>query len=280
MTQLDTLPPYSDLPDTTLGLQSLPGMMYTDTVAWSDGQPVMQTRTHTSLFTHHTLPVTHTHEIAIQRQGAPGWFLAFIALSFLLSCIYLRSKQINVIDVLQSAVDRRAMDRNLRESNMTHNGDKAPIAVLMLIPVALLLYYYFMKPSIQNTWIQIGQYLLLLLSCTGAYFLRNGLIRFVGSAFENEESVSLYLTSNYVYHMLYGIVATIMCFFVCYTDSMGPIFFKITLGILAFLFISRIIRGMQLILTNSNTLKLYLFYYLCIFEIVPIIIVSKLLTVY
>ena len=279
MTQIDTLPPYSALPDTSLGLQSLPGMMFTDTAAWPSGQAVAQTHTRTSLFTHHALPVTHNHETAIQRQGAPGWFLAFIALSFLLSCIYLRAKQINVIDVFQSAIDRRAMDRNLRESNMTHTGDKAPIAVLMLIPVVLLTYYY-LQPAEQNIWLEIGQYFVLLLCCTGAYFLRNGLIRFVGNAFENSESVSLYITSNYVYHMLYGIVATVMSFFVCYTGNMGTIFFKITFGILAFLFISRLIRGMQLILTNSNAPKLYLFYYLCIFEIVPIIIVTKLLTSY
>ena len=46
-------------------------------------------------------------------------------------------------------------------------------------------------------------------------------------------------------------------------------------GILGLLFVVRLIRGLQLILTFSKTPKFYLFYYLCILEIVPIIIIIK-----
>ena len=144
----------------------------------------------------------------------------------------------------------------------------------MLIPISLIGYHAFI-PHVSNTWIDILQYLLLVVVCCTIYFTRNGILRFIGNAFENRESVHIYLSSNYIYHLLYGIVATAFAFFIFYTDYAGQTFLYILYGIIALLFIIRFLRGMQLILTYSKTPKLYLFYYLCILEIVPIIVLIK-----
>lgn len=229
---------------------------------------------HKSLFTHHQLAVQNSHEIAIQHQGAPGWFFGFIVLSILLFCLYIKSKQLSLLELLKSAIDHRALDRLLRDTNLTHALDQAPIALITLIPLSLVCYSTFFSHS-SNILSDILNYLLLLVICYAAYYTRNGFIRLIGNAFDNPESVHTYLSSNYIYHLLYGIVATAFAFFVCYTGSVGKIFFYILAGIIGLMFIFRIIRGMQIILTLSKTPKFYLFYYLCIFEIVPIVIVAK-----
>ena len=144
--------------------------------------------------------------------------------------------------------------------------------------IAVGYFFFFQHPS--NTWIDLLQYLTLFAVSIVVYFTRNGIFRFLGNAFNNSESVHVYLSSNYVYHLLYAIAASGLAFFVCYTDTVGPVFFYILTGIIALLFTIRLIRGLKLILTFSKTPKVYLFYYLCILEIVPIIIIIKVIISY
>lgn len=270
MLQTDTLPPYTLLADTTA--DSLRTLCAYDSLFTPMGR--IEPTLHKSLFTHHLLPVEHTHQIPIQHHGTPGWFLIFIALSLFLINAFLRSKQIGLLDLLQSAINSRSMDRLLRDSNLTHASDQAIIAPLMLLPISLIAYHSFI-PNVSNLWLNILHYLIILLSCCGIYYLRNAIFRLFGNAFDNNEAIHLYLSSNYIYHLLYGIVASLFAFFIFYTDRVGTTFLYILLALLALLFIVRLLRGLQLFLTNAKTPKFYLFYYLCILEIVPIIVATK-----
>ena len=291
MQQIDTLPPYcptcghiGDLlvVDTT-GTQCSADSGFTKPVCVYDSifTPLEQTppMVRKSLFSHHQLEVQHHHEIDIHHEGSPGWFFGFIILSIFLICTYLRRKQIDIVTLLQSAIDHRAMGRMLRDTNLTHAPDQAPIALLMLLPVSLVCYYFFF-PHPDNMWSDMLHYLMLYALCIVIYFTRNGIFRFVGNAFNNSEAVHYYLSSNYIYHLLYAITATALAFFVCYTDSVGKVFFYILMGLIALLFTIRLIRGMKLILTFSKTPKVYLFYYLCILEIIPIIVITKVIISY
>ena len=291
MQQIDTLPPYC--PPSGFTGEVLPVDTTNESWSWvgdstvycciydSIFTPVKQAppEVRKSIFFHHELAVQHNHEIDIHHEGAPGWFFGFIVLSIFFICSYLRRKQIDIVTLLQSAIDHRAMGRMLRDTNLTHAADQAPIALLMLLPVSLVGYFFFFQhPS--NTWLDILQYLTLFATCIIVYYTRNGIFRFLGNAFNNGESVHVYLSSNYIYHLLYAIVTSALAFFVCYTDRVGQVFFYILAGILALLFTIRLIRGLKLILTFSKTPKVYLFYYLCILEIVPIIIIIKVVISY
>ena len=277
MQQIDTLPPYCAPFDIVADSSADSSHSSSHSCIYdSIFTPVEQAAPHVrkSLFTHSQLAVQHNHEITIHHAETSGWYFGFIALSIFLICFFLRHKQISMLNLLQSAIDHRAMDRMLRDTNLTHSQDLVPIALIMLIPMSLVGYFFFLSHG-NNTWMDILQYLSVLLICYLVYFLRNGIIRFLGNAFNNQEATHLYLSSNYIYHLLYAIAATSLAFFIFYTDTMGETFFYILAGILGLLFVVRLIRGLQLILTFSKTPKFYLFYYLCILEIVPIIIILK-----
>ncbi len=286
MLQIDTLPAYTPITDTasTTALSAnstTPGTQTTKVLCAYDTlftplekqAPVLRK----SLFTRHELQVQSSHEKSIMHEDTPGWLFAVIVLAVFLTVNFLRHKQIRLLDILQSAIDHRAMDRLLRDANMTHPISMTPIALLMMLPVTLMGYYYFM-PHSSKVAEEMLVYLMVLAGCYVLYFVRNGAIRLIGNAFGNSESVDLYLSSNYIFHLLYAIVAASMSFFVCYTGEMGKTFLYITLGMLGILMIVRFIRGMIIILTVSKTSKFYLFYYLCILEIVPIVIIAKVAT--
>ena len=283
MLQIDTLPAYAPIGDSTAQMLATP----TDTAEVKQvncaydtifspreiAEPVL----HRSLFTHHELQVTNHYEREIYHQEAHGWFFGVIVISIFLICNYLRRKQMSLVNLLQSAIDHRALDRLLRDTNLTHPSSQAPIALIMLLPLSLVGYYSFM-PHNSNILNDMLGYVILLAACYAIYFTRNGIIRLLGNAFGNSDSVYVYLSSNYIFHLLYAIVGTIMAFFVCYTGDMGKIFLYITLGVIGLLAVIRFLRGMQVILTLSKTSKFYLFYYLCILEIVPIVIIIKVAT--
>lgn len=269
MLQIDTLPSFA-MPEDTAADQAVTCVYDSFFTPIEKAEPVL----HKSLFTHHQLPVRTSHEINIHHQGASGWFFGVILISVFLICSYLHHKQIKMLDLLQSAIDHRALDRLLRDTNLTHSLDLTPIALINLIPIALVGYYAFLPHSSFILW-DIAHFLLTLLACYILYFTRNGIIRFLGNAFNNAESVHTYLSSNYIFHILYGIVATVFSFFVLYTGSVGQTFLYILLGTLGLLLVARVVRGMLIILTLSKTSKFYLFYYLCILEVVPIVIIAK-----
>lgn len=229
---------------------------------------------HKSLFTHHELQVQHTYETTLNRQSTSGWFLLVILISALLTILYLRAKQITAAALFRASVDHRSLERILREENLTHKADLFPIALLFAIPLALIIYYNIM-PSDINFWTAAIQYLAIWLGIVAIYFLRNGTLRLLGNAFDNSESVGLYISSNYFYHIAYTAACTILAFFICYTDIAGHHFLIVLGVIIGILFLCRMIRGLNLILTLSKTPKLYLFYYLCILEIVPILVLAK-----
>lgn len=227
-----------------------------------------------SLFTHHELQVHHTYEATLNRQSSPAWFLIVILLSILFTTLYLRAKQLTPASLFQASTDHRALERILREENLTHKADLFPIALLLSIPLTLVIYFNIM-PSDITPWSAILQYIALWAGIIVVYFLRNGVLRRLGNAFDNSESVSLYISSNYIFHIAYTVACAVMAFFICYTGSAGQNFL-IALGIIiGILFLCRMIRGLNLILTLSKTPKLYLFYYLCILEIVPILVLIK-----
>lgn len=270
MIQTDSLLPYTPPADTAQSHEGYLCVYDSLFTPLEQAEPVIRK----SLFTHHQLQVKTSHEITINRTHAPGWMLGLIAISILLVCIFLRNKQIRLINLVQAALDHRALDRLLRDTNLTHPMDLSPVALIALLPLSLIGYHCLLSHS-SNPLYDILHYLLFLLLVIVIYFTRNGLLRLLGGAFYNSESVGVYIANNYIYHFLYGIVATAMAFFVCYTGDASNTFAVIFCGIICVLLLFRFFKGMQIILTLSKSSKLFLFYYLCILEIVPMAIVAK-----
>lgn len=231
---------------------------------------------HRSLFTQHELMPHNTHEIALSHHGASGWYFAVILLSTFLLCIFIRNRKILLSDLFQALVEPHAIERFLRDANLTHTSELYSIAVLCLVPISLCIYYPF-APHNSIAVLDFLFYILALLGCYAAYFLRNSLFRLIGNAFGNSEAVDAYLASAYLFHLLYGVAACALAFFICYTGIHSMSFVITFFVVIGILFVLKLVKGLQLILTLSKTSKFYLFYYLCILEIVPFVILAKVL---
>lgn len=213
------------------------------------------------------------------RNNVPELDWMFFVIVALLSIIslYLNHIRFNLRDIFMSLFNQRVQGRVERENN---------VKTLSLIPMTGIYFASLAAVATQIVTSQLNLRLtidepLFYAALTGSLILfillRGGLIRLIGNIFNDNNSVQLYLTSNHLFYFVGGMILTPMLLFVFFTDDNSTTALATATTFIAILLVVRLIRGVQLILTNSKTSKLYLFYYLCILEIVPILVMAKIL---
>ena len=226
-----------------------------------------------SMFKEHELQVTH-HQAALRPQSSPESWIFLIIIGIVISiCTYFRRRRINILDILQSSIDHRSMNRTMREYNLSHHTALLPIVLLWSSTFAMLIYYLTANTikefiPIHGAFIYTG----LFIGCILFYFLRNGLFKLMGQTFRVPESTELYIMSNYIYSLIESIALPPMLLLVFYGGMISDISVKITIILLAILYIMRLFRSLKLFLTYTKFSQLHLFYYLCILEIMPIMV--------
>ena len=223
----------------------------------------------TSLFQQHTLRVQHSGNLARVDNSVPAWVFVCLILTTGLIALYFRLRKIKLIDLLKSLIDRRSMDRLIRDCNLNRTIILMPIGLLLVSAVSLPVHR--MVLGMTDCW----SYLALTVTVSLLYFLRNGILRLLGKSFEHRQGVALYITSNYLFHLLEAmvVVALLLPFF--YLPGGQKAMFTAIAAFLAIAFVWRFARGMKVFLTLSNGSYFYLFYYLCIVELIPVLALLK-----
>lgn len=120
------------------------------------------------------------------------------------------------------------------------------------------------------------RFVFLSLSVAIAYSFKMITLRFLSSVFEIEKPVALYIFNIFLMIMMVGLLLLPINILLAY----GPIEFRpwlvhVTLGIIALLFLYRIIRAIGIWMGIPGFSLFYLFLYLCTFEIAPLLIIWK-----
>lgn len=238
-----------------------------------------------SMFAGHELTAANTHQMhavfSWVNSPYPTWVFCMLVLFIALVVIFVRSMRFKVVDLLQATVNSRGFYRLFRENNGKRIRSLMPMAMVYVGTVALFfLGTAYTYPTISQMPFQgILQFLLVLGGCMGFFLARNLLTQLMGSVFENDVATTLYIANTYLFDIVGAFIFIPLLFFAIYSPFALGVTYTLA-GILILLSLWRMTRGLQLIISNAKTSKFYLFYYLCILEIVPIIIVIKLLISY
>ena len=212
-----------------------------------------------------------------QSDGNADWIFITIVILITLVSVYINSQKFKLKDVFQSLFDIRVLERVSRESN---------IRAISLLPMVGIYFASIAMVTLKTvqaygfTVLPVSSliFFLLTFAVLVAYILlKNGLIRLLGNIFEDRPAVALYISSNNLFYFIGGLISTPMLLVLFYLTPEQETVLRIAFAIIAIILIIRLFRGMQLILTNSKVSKLYLFYYLCIFEIAPILVMAKII---
>lgn len=254
-------------------VQSIPSM---DSILaqFAPAEPIVRK----SLFKGHQL---HTSQglapQSIGRNEIQGtWTFGFLVLFVLLLSVVVNQYKFALKDLAMSLLDSRAMTRLFRDNNMHRRTDILPMGGIYAMAVSAVAYYFATRYgfSIGNG---VMTFLAILAAFCGYYLIKNGLIRLVGNILEDNEAIDLYVASNYLFDYSAALISAPMLFLLFFSEPCEHTISIILLYLIIIAFVFRLLRGLQLILTNSKSSRFYLFYYICTFEIVPFLILTKVL---
>ena len=235
----------------------------------TDSLEVHDTILRPSLFNGHGLVLQHDALLLRADSGAPVWIFVLLLTLVALLTLYYRTSKLHFKSLMPLLVDSRAMDRTLRSNNLNSRMRFVSMGLLMLACVLLPVH----QMALAKTG--LGGYLLLLAAVTALYLLRNGLMRLLAVIFDNNSAVDTYITSNYLYHLALATLTLPLLFLSFYLPFGRETMLYLLAGLVVLEFIMRLFRGLKLFLTQSSGSYVYLFYYLCIVEMVPVLALVK-----
>lgn len=208
-------------------------------------------------------------------HGTSDWIFGALIILLALISLYLNNQKFKIKDIFMSLFDMRALDRVFRENNLKPRSLVPMTGIYMASLSIFAVYTMLHNDSFSFSTKDWSTCLIILGALIVFIFVKNYLIRFFCTLFDDNNASFLYISNSYLFYFVGGLVTIPVLLLLFYSPVASSTIFNILLIFIATTFILRIIRGMQLILTNSKSSKLYLFYYLCIFEIVPILVVIK-----
>ena len=226
----------------------------------------------TTLFTEHQLPYSPFVRQRIDNRPPDWLFLLILLLGCCVSLLVNRSR-LNMGEVLKSAVDSRSLVRLDRENSTKRFRMLIPMSVIYMASIAMLGYSYLTRQHLAD-----GPTLFPILAgaCLAFYFVRNGIAFLLGTIFENGDAVQLYISNTYLYNTIGCLLLMPLLFVELYCPA-APAMLYVCAGMVALLFAARLVRGLSVVLKVVKNSRFYLFYYLCILEIAPIMVLFKLL---
>lgn len=236
-----------------------------------------------SMFKGHTLQprigVGATYER--QAMGVESWiFVLIIAIATGLGW-FVRHNRLKAVETFQSTVNMSAMGRLFRDHNFKNELSLFPVSLMYVVAVSLVVFRCIqLFDVIMPSSFAIINYLLVLAGCGALYYLRTGLALLLGVCFENAWTMQAYVAISYLFHFLCAIClvpALLFSFYGDFSPQGDQVLLYVMGGIMAFFFIIRFFRSIGLIISNTKNSRFYLFSYLCILELVPLVVLLKLI---
>lgn len=232
----------------------------------------------TSLFTGHELQV-HNSAPLKKIVYAPSWITLLLIFCMMLIA-YLRAVYPKrFADFFRAVSDIRFASQLVREERAFSNRLSILLLLVFLIATSGFIFQalnYFgitlFEGSSINIFFKIFGSVLLL------FIFRMLLHEFTGFLFEAQNELTFYTFNVMVFNMALGIVLLPIIAGIVYADNFPKTFFIYAgLLIVVITYLARLIRGLNIGLSKQGFNRLYLFFYFCALEFLPVLFIAKLI---
>lgn len=229
-----------------------------------------------SVFTGHTLQKESPEEIPRESTLSTDWIFGSLLGILLLIGVIIRITSCKFKEFFPTLFA-------IKSGIASYIAERNVVKVFVYLVYALsagLLIYFLMRNSSEILFPNIKNQILLYLTFSGIFagliLLKSGIIRILGSIFETQEISKIYIQNILSYSFVISVLLSISLFLLYFSDSSAQhVILYVLLIILGLLLLVRIIVGFKIVLFESKFSKPYLFYYLCIIEILPILVLAK-----
>ena len=250
-----------------------------DTTLWMQSLALPQMEHAPSLFTsHHLSPGPYHHE-KLQKYP-PDWVPGIVILCFILLAWTQLFYNKRVLQIFKAPFSKRFHNRLVRDGNLFKERVSLTLGTVYLLSGTLLLYQ--LSERFPNTVFPefqgITRYLVALLFIPGYWAVKIMMVWFLGFVFKTRETTNNYLLNMLVFCLVTGPVLLIFLVIILYTRS--PFLIDVCLIVVALIFFFRIVRGFIIGSRLRKFSYLFLFVYLCSLEILPLLLLIKILLIY
>lgn len=230
-----------------------------------------------SLFTSHLLLPKELQPHTIEKHHH-NW-ISLLLLAMLLMLGILRvfyQKKLNLF--LSSAISKRFSNQVFREENALTQGTSVVLTFIFFTAISLFFYLSSdFLPMNFGDMPEFQKYLLILASCLGFYFLKLLLHKVCGLIFKAYKETDEYIFNQFIVIQVSGLLLVIWCILMSYCkdiDRQYLVFAGFSTLLLGYFV--RMIKSLGISNIGSYS-AIYIFLYLCSLEILPLIIIIKLI---
>lgn len=209
-------------------------------------------------------------------QSQPFWIFGILFMGFILlawSRIFFR-RRMNMI--FSGIFGRNYANQLIREGNLFNERIGL---VLFLVYLGMMPLFAYLATPLLNPGSDLPSggmlYLLLLAFFVAFWLVKVILINSLALLFNTREHSNEILANMYLYNLFAGIL--LLPLLSCMAYANREVFFYITLGIIALIYIIRIFRIVMIGFGMPKFSVFHLFLYLCTLEILPLIVLAKIL---
>ena len=218
-----------------------------------------------------------------QNNYNANWiFVVFIVVAFITALEFRFSRALSG-EFLSGCFYKTPLNLSTKDGERVHSLTFLPIFFIFLPLLALLLYgicnYFeylsvFEQYKIKGIFIFLALYIILTIS----YLAKIVFIKFFGWVFRSKKIANYYVQMHLNFNFLLALTLIIPVFCAFYVDAFyQEIFLFGSLILIGLEIFMRIIKTFTTIIASSKFSHLYLFFYLCTIELLPLIVLGKLL---
>jgi hypothetical protein len=215
----------------------------------------------------------------IAEEGTDWVFILTTAILFIFALIrYYNGKRIMLL--LEGVFSKTRANQVLRESSVFNHQTFIPLLFLYIASVSIYIYIFFRDFTIPFI-MEISPPLIILAIFTGYLLftlLKTVLLSISGWYFRNTQTTFEYIHNIYLFYILVTIIVIPSIYLISYLDI--PVMKWISLGAVTIVFIYRFLRGLGIGLSDTKFSVFHLFLYLCTLEILPLLVIAKILERY
>ncbi|MEI7662686.1 MAG: DUF4271 domain-containing protein [Bacteroidota bacterium] len=247
--------------DTTLSMQSMasPGVIYSK-----------------SIFTAHQLHPHNTNAIKTAPLQ-PDWIMGLLLFCFVLLAWTQVFYHKRIVQVYRAPFSRRFINQLTRDGNLFKERISLTLGIVYILTFSLLLFEFNVQilglefhlfPGYALFWV-------ITLANIAIMAVKVSLVELMGIIFKTRETTYNYLLNLLIFALLSAPLMLVVLVFVLYLKI--HLLLYICLILYALLFLFRFVRGFFIGMTLTKFSYLFLFVYLCSLEILPLLVIIKIL---
>ena len=226
-----------------------------------------------SLFTGHQLEATSRGPKPIQHQPT-DWITVIVVISLILLAWIQTNHSKRLRQVIRSVALPYYVNQLEREGNLYNERITIGLGFIYLSSLSLLIYQFLgNRVSVPDVTPGLGVFLLILLSLIGFMLLKAFLTSLIGIIFKTAEVSRAYRLNALIFNHTTGLFLFPVMLLMLYWQPLP--FNWIAIGIISILLIYRFIRSISIGLSNTKFSVFYLILYLCTLEILPLLLLIK-----